>query len=358
MKNTKKEYPTVPKKMTLEEYKKRFRRNEGTAAARSIGAILATTVCVVGFCCLFSIPLKLWDINEIAGAIGFAVAAVLFVILFVIPLIRLRKKHPFLLNPTEENLEDVKKKNRETLRSVAVNMVDLHEKTENDTWYSDGNIEKVKAALITADTADLTQLREALGMTYSTDVVKAAKKIKEQYMKKVAVSTALSQSEVLDSSLILTFEIGMIKDIVYLYGFRPTDEQLMKIYISVLTGAVSAYGLQNSADTFFTGALGKAGAFAEGIPFIGEMIAKLTSSAAQGMINATLTYLVGRQTQKYLTEDYRLQELLDGVVSEKSKEELTQSVMTEEDEQNLKEALREVKRALPGEKRLVKEKED
>ena len=63
------------------------------------------------------------------------------------------------------------------------------------------------------------------------------------------------------------------------------------------------------------------GDVAKGIPLLGNAISVLVDSSVQGLGNATLTAVIGRNTVRYLVKEYRLQNVLDGVELEETDEE-------------------------------------
>ena len=52
----------------------------------------------------------------------------------------------------------------------------------------------------------------------------------------------------------------------------------------------------------------------DGLPLIGSAINTVIDSLAQGVINSTLTVMIGVQTKKYLLKEYKLQNILDNVI--------------------------------------------
>ena len=147
---------------------------------------------------------------------------------------------------------------------------------------------------------------------------------------RIGVVTALSQSERLDTLLVATLNLKLIKDILYLYGFRPTDEKLIKIYRTVLVNSLIAYGASAAGQALGKG-LGKSvEAVAGGIPFLGNAIATVVGSVAEGVINGFMTVVIGNQTVKYLKEEYHLQDILDGVeIPDVDEQMMMESVKTE-----------------------------
>ena len=132
----------------------------------------------------------------------------------------------------------------------------------------------------------------------------------------VGLTTSISQSEKVDTLIVTVTEINLIKKLVFLYGYRPNDAQMVKIYKNVITNALLAYGVQ-SATTSIAGGIGKLiGGAAKEIPIISTVIGSVTD----GTINATLTAIIGFQTIHYLKREYKLQDILDGIEIEDSQE--------------------------------------
>ena len=103
----------------------------------------------------------------------------------------------------------------------------------------------------------------------------------------------------------------LVKDIVFLYGFRPSEARLVKIFAAVVQNALIAYGL--GSVKLGNGIVKTMGDAAKGIPFLGTAISALVDSSVQGLANGTMTAVIGFQTIKYLNKEYRLQNILDGI---------------------------------------------
>ena len=123
--------------------------------------------------------------------------------------------------------------------------------------------------------------------------------------------------------LVAVVNLQMIKDIVFLYGFRPSDTRLVKIFGAVLRNALVSYGLGSLK--IGNGIARTMGDAARGIPILGTAISVLVDSSVQGLTNGTLTAVIGFQTIKYLNTEYKLQNILDGVEIAETEEELTEA---------------------------------
>ena len=67
------------------------------------------------------------------------------------------------------------------------------------------------------------------------------------------------------------------------------------------------------------------GSAVKGIPILGNAIAAIVDSSVQGLANGTLTTVIGYQTIRYLTHEYRLQNILDEVNLDETQEELVEA---------------------------------
>ena len=84
-------------------------------------------------------------------------------------------------------------------------------------------------------------------------------------------------------------------------------------------GALLAYGVAN----FNVGSsvVKTVGGAVEKIPVLGSVVSTLVDSSIQGLSNATLTAILGRQTIKYLLKEYNLQSILENTIETESDEE-------------------------------------
>ena len=135
--------------------------------------------------------------------------------------------------------------------------------------------------------------------------------------------SALSQTSKIDAALVIVMNLQLIKDLVFLYGFRPSDAKLVKIFGRVLQNSLVAYGLGGmKIGNSIVKTMGDA---VKGIPILGTAISVLVDSSVQGLTNGVLTAVMGYQTIKYLNQEYKLQEILDGIELEETEEELQET---------------------------------
>ena len=175
------------------------------------------------------------------------------------------------------------------------------------------------------------ELKKALSELYDKDVKKTANSIIRDHAVKVGITTAISQSEKLDTLFVAMYELNLIKDLVFLYGYRPSDAKLLRIYAVVLKNALLAYGIQSTTSNLASGIVQKIGGVMNSIPLLGQAISTVISSASQGIINGVMTVVIGEQTKKYLKDEYHLQNILDDIeiVDEGLEDEMIKDVKEE-----------------------------
>ena len=317
----------VDKKMTLEEYEKKYSRPENIKAAKTFLFIFAASIGIIIFVCLFFLVLRLFDIHKIAGYVGISVATIIYIFVYIIPIIKISNTKSFITNVDASNASKAQKYNRELRNSIADKMIDLKANTEGVSWYSDELIGKLAIA---RQTKNDKETKNVLTQIYDKDVRSASNKMIRDHALKVGITTALSQSEKVDTLFVAAYNLSLIKDIVFLYGYRPSDAKLAKIYQSVIVDALIAYGVGNATGSMATTAVTKFGGKAvEGIPFLGSALGTIIDSVAQGIINSSLTVLIGFQTKKYLKKEYHLQDILDEIELDDEKEQESEKEMVE-----------------------------
>lgn len=313
---------TEAKKITLEEYQQKYSNHENIIAAKTLIFMLGAVIGVVIAACLFFVVLRLFDINQIAGYVGTFFSIIIFVFLYVVPAVKLKNTKSFMINPNTINARQAQKYNKELREAIADKMIDVTTKTDEVGWYSDHLVGKLAIA---RHTRNDKELKSVLTKIYQTDVRTAANKMIRTSAVRVGIATAVSQSEVLDTLFVLVSELNLIKNIVFLYGYRPTDSQMAKIYKNVLTNSLITYGVSSATTgmgkTFGSGIanmIDKASQSSSALTsaigaVVGGIAGTAIESTLQLIVTTTLTTIVGYQTKKYLIKEYHLQEILDNV---------------------------------------------
>ncbi len=123
--------------------------------------------------------------------------------------------------------------------------------------------------------------------------------IRKKYVLKVFYGTGIVQNGFFDAMIILASNVSMVKEIFILYNGRVSYKDLWKIgkqlYYSLAIGGSEAveYGVEELFSKLATKGM-------QSIPFL----EKVTSSVADGYINALLTTRVALITENYCTKTY------------------------------------------------------
>lgn len=310
-------------KMTIFEYEEKYVKRQNTKAAAFFLRLLIALIGLFFIWCLFSISKSIWEMcdkNQYVGYGAAAVSVILFILLYIVPVVKIMKTDYFVTNVNYKTAAAAKRKNKKLRYKIAARMVDLTNTVAGVGWYDGASVAKLEVALKERD--DKT-IKEQLTSLYSGSVKKSAKEVIFKCSMKSALYSALSQESKIDTALVAVVNLQMIKDIVFLYGFRPSDSRLVKIFAAVVRNSLVAYGLGGLK--IGNGIARTVGDAAKGIPFLGTVISTLVDSSVQGLANGTLTAVIGYQTIKYLNKEYKLQNILDGIDLGETEEELNET---------------------------------
>ena len=316
-------------KISFEEYKEKYTRPENTKAIKFGLFMFIASVGIIVFACLLLVVLRVFEINEYAGYVAIGVAVLMFIFLYIVPVVQIHKHRPFITNVNNRTVRNAQRHNRQVRNEISDMMIEFVSKVEGMSWYDETLVGKLAIA---RQTNNDTEVKSLLTQIYDTSVKKQADKVISAHAVKVGLITAASQSDKLDAAFVAVYELSLIKDLVYLYGFRPSDAKLLKIYRTVVVNSLLAYGV--SAGTTNLISKGLSATF-EGLPLLGTLISTAIASASQGIINGVMTGIIGVQTKRYLIKEYHLQDILDSVELDNPEEdnkmltEISQEIKTQ-----------------------------
>ncbi len=307
-------------KLTIYEYEQKYVKRQNVRGARALMRIVATVIGIFLFAMLALIFLDVYKINEYVGYGVGGACLILYIFVFVVPLVKIMKSDYFVTNVNALTAREAQKHNRKLRHDIAEKIIDLTAKVEGVGWYDSAVVGRLAIA---TKTGDEDGIRKCLTELYSGSVKKSAKDLIFRSSLKCATYSMVSQSAKLDSALIVVVDLQLIKDLIFLYGFRPSDAKLVKIFGRILTNSLTAYGVGSlNVGNTVVKTMGEA---VRDIPILGSAIAALVDSSVQGLVNATLTTVIGYQTIKYLNKEYKLQDILDGVDVSETPVELEQA---------------------------------
>ena len=309
-----------PSKMTIYDYEQRYSKKENVKGARLLLGFIAGVIGVFLFVVLLLVFFKVYDINKYAGYGVGAACILVYILVFIVPLVKILKTGYFVTNVNAYNARKAQRHNKKLRRDIATKIIDFTAKVDGVGWYDSETVGRLAVAVNTNDNEGIKTNLTAL---YNGSVKKSAKQLIFKASLKSAMYSALSQTSKVDSALVVLVNIQLIKDLVFLYGFRPSDTKLAKIFVRVIRNALIAYGLGGMQ--LGNSVVRTMGDAVKGIPILGTAIAVLVDSSVQGLTNGTLTTVIGFQTLKYLNDEYKLQNILDGIEVAESAEELKEA---------------------------------
>ncbi len=306
-------------KMTIYDYEQKYVKAQNVRGAKFLLRFLAAIVGVFLLVVLVLVTLRVYDINAYAGYGVGAACLVLYICVFIVPTVKILHAGYFMTNVNAFTARKAQAHNKKLRHDIADKMINLTAKVEGVGWYDS---EVVGRMAIAMKTGDEEKLKGCLTELYKGSVKKSARGLIRKCALKSAAFSAVSQSAGVDAAIVVIINLQLIKDLVFLYGFRPSDARLVKIFATVISNALVAYGLGTAN---IGGAVAKTvGGAVKGIPILGSAISALVDSSVQGLVNGTLTTVIGYQTIKYLNKEYHLQNILDGIDISETEAELTE----------------------------------
>ncbi len=327
------------KKMTIYEYEQKYAKRQNLRGARLVLKLLAAALGVLIFAMLFFVVKDLWAIHMYAGIAGTVVAVILFICLYIVPLVKIMKTGYFEVNVNAKTARAAQKHNKRVRHEIADKIIEVTSKVEGVGWYDS---QVVGALAIAVNSGDEEGIKLSLTELYTGSVKKSAKALISKSSLRCATYSALSQSNKVDSLLVAFLNLQLVKDLVYLYGFRPSDAKLVKIFARVLQNSLIAYGLGSAKiGNSIVKSMGDA---VRSIPLLGSAISVIVDCSVQGLTNGVLSAVIGYQTIKYLNDEYKLQEILDGVEIAENEEDFKETCA--EIEKELKTGKRNLQQAV------------
>lgn len=333
------EKDTEPKKLTIYEYEQKYTKRQNVRGAKVILRLIAATIGLLIAACLTTITMKVWEIHMYAGIAAAVLSVVLFIVLFVVPLVKILKLGAFQVNVNAYTAREAQKHNRKLRVEIANKMIEVTSKVDGVGWYDSAIVGELAIAV---NTKDDEAIKRHLTELYTGSVKKSANSLISKTSVKSAMYSALSQANKVDALMVAFLNLQLVKDLVFLYGFRPSDARLVKIFARVLQNSLIAYGLGGAKiGNSIVQTMGNA---VKGIPLLGAAISTIVDSSVQGLTNGILTAVMGYQTIKYLNDEYRLQDILDGIEIAQTEDEFKETCT--EIEKNIKVGTRKMPQAV------------
>lgn len=312
------------KKMTLDEYIDKYSsKPHNNKQIRATITLVLVLVAVILITALTLLTLKVYEMNQYVGYGFIGISVLVFIFGFIVPVCKIKNLPQFKTVIRRTNVNAIKKYNQSIRHDIADKMIDIDSKIDGISIYHPDHCYKLAVA---RHNHDEKALLDTLVEIYNKDVKKACNKLITDTSLKIAGLTALSQSDVIDTALVTTLELNLVKKIMYLYGFRPSERRLLKAYKSILVNSLVAYSVSTATPGLVT-------KLSADLPVVG----KIVGSAAQGAVNAMFCTKIGIQTKLYLKKEFKLQEILDGIEIDDGTSEVEQAEIIEEVNKAVKE---------------------
>lgn len=320
--------PSQDEELAFIAYQENVTRSKEEKRTRWILIALTVAIYLLGLGLFAIIVQTVYNINQIAGLVTGAVLLVLYTICFVIVIVSIFSKHSFDLEFKKRNTGHFSERTNNKVRweiakniteqSVVLNYVENQEKKE---FLNKAEAEKVDAfTTITkllekypnhipgSTNPDSQKLAESLSVSMRKDgvIYKKAKKLILRRAVSTGCLTALSQNAIVDASVVAIKNVQLIKDLIWLYGFRPTNAEMTKILSRVVRNVCVAIGFNSmpKSTTWASKVFNK-----DSSNFLIQLLGQAIDMGAQFLGNGAMTYLVGKYTVNALLSQYRIQDL-------------------------------------------------
>lgn len=310
------------------EYQENVTKSKEAKRDRLILICLLSAVYLLGLGIFATIVQTIYQIQQVVGIVVGITLLVIYTILYIVLLVQIFSKHSFDLEFKKNQNNYFSEKNNNKVRwEIARNIKDQSfvlnylEKKKSKEFLVAKDAKKVE------DFTKIIQLAEkypkgnpkcssqdsldlALCLTNSMEkdgiIYKKAKSIILKNSISTGCLTALSNNAIVDMSIVAIKNMQMIKDLIWLYGFRPTNYEMNKIILKVIRNVCISIGLntfQGSTNLFAT-ALKKSSD-----NFLVQLLSQTFIAGAQFLGNGAMTYLVGKYTINVLLNQYHMQEV-------------------------------------------------
>lgn len=229
---------------------------------------------------------KISRVHDYLGYAFYGVSSILFIILFVRPLLLVIFSPSFSINHLFDEEQNARKNHR-MYRKVSKNLL-------KESYIEDAEKEMIESSL-----TDPIALKKALSHTFDKTIKKELNKMIIEHAETVYLSTAISQNGKLDAVAVITINFRLIKNLVQKCGFRPSYVSLGKLSLNILGTALIAENLEdmNFSEIFPNSTINAL----QEVP----LLKTVTGSFAQGVGNALLSLRVGIICRNYLFMDLK-----------------------------------------------------
>lgn len=296
---------------------------------RAILIALSVALYLLGLGVFAIIVQTIYQMNEIAGIIVAIALLIAYTTCFIVIIVKIFSKHSFDLEFQKRKDGHYSERNNNKVRwEIAKNIVDQSvvlnylDKMDDKKVLTSKEVEKIASfremqnlvnkypgnKIPSSHKEDSINLAESLAISMRKDgvIYQKAKSLILKRSLSTGCLTALSQNTMVDASVVVVKNMQLIKDLIWLYGFRPTNAEMTKILEKVVKSVCLSIGLNtmqngtNMAGKIFN---------KDSNNFLVQVLGQALNMGAQFIGNGAMTYMVGKYTINALLRQYRVQDI-------------------------------------------------
>ncbi len=296
---------------------------------RAILIALSVALYLLGLGVFAIIVQTIYQMNKIAGIVVAIALLIAYTTCFIVIIVKIFSKHSFDLEFQKRKDGHYSERNNNKVRwEIAKNIVDQSvvlnylDKMDDKKVLTSKEAEKIASfremqnlvnkypgnKIPSSHKEDSINLAESLAISMRKDgvIYQKAKSLILKRSLSTGCLTALSQNTMVDASVVVVKNMQLIKDLIWLYGFRPTNAEMTKILEKVVKSVCLSVGLNtmqngtNMAGKIFN---------KDSNNFLVQVLGQALNMGAQFIGNGAMTYMVGKYTINALLRQYRVQDI-------------------------------------------------
>lgn len=296
---------------------------------RTILITLSVALYLLGLGVFAIIVQTIYQMNEIAGIVVAIALLIAYTTCFIVIIVKIFSKHSFDLEFQKRKDGHYSERNNNKVRwEIAKNIVDQSvvlnylDKMDDKKVLTSKETEKIASfrkmqnlvnkypgnKIPSSHKEDSINLAESLAISMRKDgvIYQKAKSLILKRSLSTGCLTALSQNTMVDASVVVVKNMQLIKDLIWLYGFRPTNAEMTKILEKVVKSVCLSIGLNTmQSGTNMAGKIFNK----DSNNFLVQVLGQALNMGAQFIGNGAMTYMVGKYTINALLRQYRVQDI-------------------------------------------------
>lgn len=310
-------------------YQEEITHSKEEKGNRTILITLSVALYLLGLGVFAIIVQTIYQMNEIAGIVVAIALLIAYTTCFIVIIVKIFSKHSFDLEFQKRKDGHYSEKNNNKVRwEIARNIVEQSvvlnylDKMDDKKVLTSKEAEKIASfremqnlvnkypgnKIPSSHKEDSINLAESLAISMRKDgvIYQKAKSLILKRSLSTGCLTALSQNTMVDASVVVVKNMQLIKDLIWLYGFRPTNAEMTKILEKVVKSVCLSIGLNtmqngtNMAGKIFN---------KDSNNFLVQVLGQALNMGAQFIGNGAMTYMVGKYTINALLRQYRVQDI-------------------------------------------------